>query len=121
MPFRSNRTKYARSLYAIPECAQLYCSGLQQRHRIAEKFSRPVICFIGSSGAYCGVDAEQRGQGEAIAENLMEMMALKTPIISVVIGEGGSGGALALSVADKIIIGHCGKHMDNYSTRKARK
>lgn len=70
----------------------------------AEKFSRPVICFIGSSGAYCGVDAEQRGQGEAIAENLMEMMALKTPIISVVIGEGGSGGALALSVADKIIM-----------------
>ena len=70
----------------------------------AEKFSRPVVCFIGSSGAYCGIDAEQRGQGEAIAENLMEMMALKTPVVSVVIGEGGSGGALALSVADKIIM-----------------
>ena len=64
----------------------------------AEKFSRPVVCFIGSSGAYCGIDAEQRGQGEAIAENLMEMMALKTPVVSVVIG------ALALSVADKIIM-----------------
>lgn len=70
----------------------------------AEKFSRPVVCFIGSSGAYCGIDAEQRGQGEAIAENLMEMMAFKTPVVSVVIGEGGSGGALALSVADKIIM-----------------
>ena len=70
----------------------------------AEKFSRPVVCFIGSSGAYCGIDAEQRGQGEAIAENLMEMMTLKTPVVSVVIGEGGSGGALALSVADKIIM-----------------
>ncbi len=70
----------------------------------AEKFSRPVICFIGSSGAYCGIDAEERGQGQAIAENLMEMMALKTPIISVVVGEGGSGGALALGVADTVIM-----------------
>lgn len=70
----------------------------------AEKFKRPVICFIGSSGAYCGIDAEERGQGEAIAENLMEMMALKTPIISVVVGEGGSGGALALGVADTVIM-----------------
>lgn len=70
----------------------------------AEKFQRPVICFVGSSGAYCGVDAEKRGQGQAIAENLMEMMTLKTQIITVIIGEGGSGGALALSVADKIIM-----------------
>ncbi len=70
----------------------------------AEKFKRPVICLIGSSGAYCGISAEERGQGEAIAENLMEMMALKTPIISVVIGEGGSGGALALGVADTVIM-----------------
>lgn len=70
----------------------------------AEKFHRPVICFVGSSGAYCGVDAEKRGQGQAIAENLMEMMTLKTQVISVIIGEGGSGGALALSVADKIIM-----------------
>ncbi|MBQ7834575.1 MAG: acetyl-CoA carboxylase carboxyl transferase subunit alpha, partial [Ruminiclostridium sp.] len=70
----------------------------------AEKFHRPVICFVGSSGAYCGVDAEMRGQGQAIAENLMEMMTLETQIITVIIGEGGSGGALALSVADKIIM-----------------
>ena len=70
----------------------------------AEKFKRPVICFIGSSGANCGIGAEERGQGQAIAENLMEMMTLKTPIVSVVIGEGGSGGALALSVADKIVM-----------------
>ena len=70
----------------------------------AEKFNRPVICFVGSSGAYCGVDAEKRGQGQAIAENLMEMMTLKTQRVTVIIGEGGSGGALALSVADKIIM-----------------
>ena len=70
----------------------------------AEKFKRPVICFIGSSGAYCGIDAEERGQGEAIAENLFEMMGLKTPIISVVVGEGGSGGALALGVCDTVIM-----------------
>ena len=70
----------------------------------AEKFHRPVICIINSSGAYCGIGAEERGQGLAIAENLMEMMTLKTPIISVVTGEGGSGGALALSVADSIFM-----------------
>ncbi len=70
----------------------------------AEKFKRPVICIINSSGAYCGIGAEERGQGLAIAENLMEMMTLKTPIISVVTGEGGSGGALALSVADSIFM-----------------
>lgn len=70
----------------------------------AEKFKRPVICFIGSPGAYCGIDAEERGQGEAIAENLLEMMTLKTPIISVIVGEGGSGGALALGVADTVVM-----------------
>jgi len=70
----------------------------------AEKFNRPVICFIGSSGAYCGIDAEERGQGEAIARNLMEFMTLKTPVVSVVVGEGGSGGALALGVADTVIM-----------------
>ena len=70
----------------------------------AEKFRRPVICFIGSSGAYCGIDAEERGQGEAIAENLFEMMGLKTPIISVIVGEGGSGGALALGVGDTVVM-----------------
>lgn len=70
----------------------------------AEKFHRPVITFISSPGAYCGIGAEERGQGEAIAENLMEMSALKTPIVAVVLGEGGSGGALALSVADRIFM-----------------
>ena len=70
----------------------------------AEKFARPIVCFIGSSGAYCGIDAEERGQGEAIAENLFEMMGIKVPIISVIIGEGGSGGALALGVCDTAIM-----------------
>lgn len=70
----------------------------------AEKFSRPIICFIGSSGANCGIDAEKRGQGEAIAENLVEMMGIKAPIVSVVVGEGGSGGALALGVCDTAIM-----------------
>ena len=68
----------------------------------AEKFGRPVICFVDTSGAYCGIGAEERGQGQAIAENLTEMSALKTPIISIVIGEGGSGGALALAVSDRV-------------------
>lgn len=68
----------------------------------AEKFHRPVLCIIDTSGAYCGIAAEERGQGQAIAENLMEMMTLKTPIISLLIGEGGSGGALALAVADQV-------------------
>jgi len=70
----------------------------------AEKFNRPIICFIGSSGAYCGIDAEKRGQGEAIAENLYEMMGIRVPVISVVIGEGGSGGALALGVCDTAVM-----------------
>jgi acetyl-CoA carboxylase carboxyl transferase alpha subunit len=68
----------------------------------AEKFSRPIICLVDTSGAFCGEDAEERGQGQAIAENLMEMMGIKTPIISIVIGEGGSGGALGLAVADRV-------------------
>ena len=68
----------------------------------AEKFSRPIITFIDTPGAFCGIGAEERGQGEAIAVNLMEMSRLKTPIISIVIGEGGSGGALALGVGDKV-------------------
>ena len=65
----------------------------------AEKFHRPVICLVDTLGAYCGAEAEERGQGEAIAENILEMMGLRTPVISVVIGEGGSGGALALAAA----------------------
>jgi len=78
-----------------------YRKALRQM-KLAEKFGRPVICFIDTSGAYCGIAAEERGQGQAIAENLMEMMTLKTPIVSILIGEGGSGGALALAVADEV-------------------
>ncbi len=70
--------------------------------RQAEKFRRPVLCIVDTAGAWCGMDAEERGQGEAIARNLMEMMTLKTPILSLFIGEGGSGGALALAVADQV-------------------
>lgn len=70
----------------------------------AEKFKRPVICFIDTPGAFCGIAAEERGQGEAIAKNLFEFIKLKTPIISIVLGEGGSGGALALGVCDELAI-----------------
>ncbi len=70
----------------------------------AEKFHRPVICFVDTSGAFCGLGAEERGQGQAIAENLLELSGLKTPVISILIGEGGSGGALALAVADQVWI-----------------
>lgn len=70
----------------------------------AEKFHRPVVCFVDTSGAFCGLGAEERGQGQAIAENLVEMMDLQTPVISILIGEGGSGGALALAVADQVWI-----------------
>ncbi len=68
----------------------------------AEKFNRPIITLINTAGAYCGIGAEQRGQGEAIARNLFEMSTLKVPIIAIVIGEGGSGGALALGVGDRV-------------------
>ena len=68
----------------------------------AEKFHRPVLCLVDTSGAYPGIGAEERGQGQASAENLMEMMALKTPVLTILIGEGGSGGALALAVADEV-------------------
>ena len=68
----------------------------------AEKFHRPVICLVDTPGAFCGMEAEERGQGEAIARNLYEMSALKTPVLSIVISEGGSGGALALAVADEV-------------------
>src|SRR5512139_1626272 len=72
--------------------------------RLAERFKKPVVTFVDTPGAYPGIGAEERGQAEAIATNLMEMSRLKTPIISVVIGEGGSGGALALSVADRLLM-----------------
>ena len=68
----------------------------------AEKFHRPVINFVDTPGAFCGMEAEERGQGEAIARNLFELSGLKVPVLSVVIGEGGSGGALALAVADEV-------------------
>ncbi len=72
--------------------------------KLAEKFQRPILTFIDTPGAYPGVDAEQRGQAEAIARNLLEMIRLEVPIIAVVTGEGGSGGALALGVADRVIM-----------------
>jgi acetyl-CoA carboxylase carboxyl transferase subunit alpha len=68
----------------------------------AERFRRPVICSIDTPGAFCGVGAEERGQGEAIARNLHEFMMLKTPVVSLVLGEGGSGGALAIGVCDEL-------------------
>ena len=68
----------------------------------AEKFHRPIICFVDTAGAFCGVGAEERGQGEAIARNLYEFMGLKVPVISVVTGEGGSGGALGIAVANEV-------------------
>ena len=68
----------------------------------AEKFHRPIICFVDTPGAFCGIEAEERGQGEAIARNLWELAGLKTPVLSVVTGEGGSGGALALAAGDQV-------------------
>lgn len=68
----------------------------------AEKFGRPIICFVDTPGAFCGIEAEERGQGEAIARNLYEMSALRVPVLSIFIGEGGSGGALALAVANEV-------------------
>jgi acetyl-CoA carboxylase carboxyl transferase subunit alpha len=72
--------------------------------KFAEKFQKPVITFIDTPGAYPGIGAEERGQSEAIARNLVIMAGLQTPIVSIVIGEGGSGGALALGVADRILM-----------------
>ena len=86
-------------------CGSPHPEGYRKALRLmqqAEKFGRPVICFIDTSGAYCGIGAEERGQGQAIAENLTEMSTLCVPVISVLIGEGGSGGALALGVADRV-------------------
>ena len=68
----------------------------------AETFGRPVVCFVDTPGAFCGMEAEERGQGEALARNLMEMFGLKVPVLSIVIGEGGSGGALAMAVANEV-------------------
>ena len=95
-----NLEENKRSNFAMP-----HPEGYRKALRLAkqaEKFHRPIICFIDTPGAFCGVEAEERGQGEAIAKNLAEFMSLKTPVVSVVLGEGGSGGALALAVADEV-------------------
>ena len=68
----------------------------------AERFGRPIVCFVDTPGAFCGLEAEERGQGEAIARNLFEMSGLKVPVLSIVIGEGGSGGALAMAGANEV-------------------
>jgi len=68
----------------------------------AEKFNRPILTFVDTTGAFCGIEAEERGQGAAIAANLFELSTLKVPILSIIIGEGGSGGALALAVSDEV-------------------
>ena len=68
----------------------------------AEKFSRPVVCFVDTPGAFCGVEAEKRGQGEAIAKSIEFFMTLRTPVITIILGEGGSGGALAMAVCDEL-------------------
>jgi acetyl-CoA carboxylase carboxyl transferase subunit alpha len=70
----------------------------------AEKFNRPIITFVNTAGAYPGIEAEERGQGEAIARNLLEMSDLSVPVLAIITGEGGSGGALALAVANKVLI-----------------
>src|SRR5207253_5092720 len=70
--------------------------------KVAEKFDRPIFCFIDTPGAYPGIDAEERGQAEAIAYNLREMSQLRVPVIATITGEGGSGGALAIAVGDRV-------------------
>lgn len=72
--------------------------------RLAEKFNKPIICFIDTPGAFPGLEAEERGQGEAIARNIYEMFLLKVPVIAIIIGEGASGGALGIGVADKVLM-----------------
>ena len=74
----------------------------QRLMKQAEKFGRPVICLVDTPGAFCGLEAEERGQGEAIARNLYELSTLRVPVLSIVIGEGGSGGALALAAGDQV-------------------
>ncbi|MBT5978179.1 MAG: acetyl-CoA carboxylase carboxyltransferase subunit alpha [Flavobacteriales bacterium] len=72
--------------------------------KMAEKFNKPIVCFIDTPGAFPGLEAEERGQGEAIAKNIFEMMNLRVPVIAIVIGEGASGGALGIGVADKVMM-----------------
>jgi len=98
---RDTKAKVERN-FGMPR-PEGYRKGLRLM-RMAEKFGLPVITFIDTPGAYPGVGAEERGQSEAIARNLLEMSGLKTPIIAIVIGEGGSGGALAIGVADHVLM-----------------
>ena len=77
--------------------------------KMAEKFGIPVVTFIDTPGAYPGLEAEERGQGEAIARNIFEMFRLKVPIICVIVGEGASGGALGIGVGDRVL--YDGKHL----------
>lgn len=95
-----NLEENKKSNFAMPE-PEGYRKALRLMKQ-AEKFHRPVICFVDTPGAYAGIGAEERGQGEAIARNLFELMRLKTSVVSVVLGEGGSGGALALAVCDEL-------------------
>ncbi len=95
-----NLEENKRSNFSMPH-PEGYRKALRLAYQ-AEKFHRPVICLVDTPGAFCGVEAEKRGQGEAIAKNIAEFMTLKTPVISVVLGEGGSGGALALAVCDEL-------------------
>lgn len=95
-----NLKENARRNFGMP-----YPEGYRKALRLmkqAEKFNRPIICFVDTPGAFCGMEAEERGQGEAIARNLFEMAGLKVPVLSIFIGEGGSGGALALGVANEV-------------------
>ncbi len=95
-----NQNKNCNFAMAHPEG---YRKALRQA-KLAEKFKRPVICLIDTPGAFCGVDAEKRGQGQAIAQNILEFMGLNTVIIAVILGEGGSGGALGIGVCDELAV-----------------
>lgn len=99
---RKGRTldENTRANFGMPH-PEGYRKAMRLMHQ-AEKFGRPIVCMIDTSGAYCGVGAEERGQGEAIARSIMGMMSLKVPVIALVMGEGGSGGALAIGVADEL-------------------
>jgi len=96
----TNQRKFRN--FAMPK-PEGYRKALRVMH-LAEKFGRPIISFIDTPGAYPGIDAEERGQAEAIAFNLREMASLKVPIIVVILGEGGSGGALAIGIGDKVLM-----------------
>ena len=98
---RDTKQKILRN-FGMPK-PEGYRKALRLMH-LAEKFKRPILCLIDTPGAYPGVDAEERGQAEAIARNLREMAKLRVPVVAVVLGEGGSGGALALGVADRVLM-----------------